>query len=77
MSRSSSSKRRHKEKIRKPQPLCGETGKHRHGSRKRALSALNELRAAAKTARRPVAVYRCGFCSGWHLTSQEQRTRPR
>jgi hypothetical protein len=52
---------------------CGDTTKLRYRSRKKALTALNYLRAHTDRSTVPCAVYRCRFCGDWHLTSQEQR----
>ncbi len=75
VSASISPKRRHADKYTAPRPVCQESGKIAYGTRKRALTALNFLRAHATVARGtlPVAAYKCRFCGEWHHTSKEQR----
>lgn len=75
MSRSDSTKRRHRVVEHNPKPVCRESGgKIIHRDRKRALGALNNVRRMPPSSGRlPVDVYRCRHCSGWHLTSQEAR----
>lgn len=75
MSRSNSPKRRRNSKPQNhPVLVCPESGrKIKYGSRKVALSALNNLRAKPRLATSPVRVYHCPFCAGWHMTSSEQR----
>jgi len=48
------------------------TGKNGYVSKKAAKRALKDARR--KGWRQMAAVYDCGLCPGWHLTSQEQRT---
>lgn len=55
--------------------LCEESGrKTRYASRKRALTALNGLRARQPAVRaKPLRVYRCPHCKDWHFTSTSDR----
>ncbi len=61
-------------------PRCPETGKVRLGERKDARLALQDCRRLSlegepdsSARRRECRAYRCGYCSGWHLTSQPAR----
>jgi hypothetical protein len=38
-----------------------------------ALSRVDAATAGAHDTQRPVRVYRCPHCRGWHLTSQARR----
>jgi hypothetical protein len=74
MSRSTSTKRRHGV-IEEGPRVCAVSHKIRYARRKRALTALNFSRAHPpnpSSDRRPVAVYACSHCGGWHLTSKAQ-----
>ncbi|HOF63410.1 MAG TPA: hypothetical protein PLL54_03825 [Dermatophilaceae bacterium] len=69
--------------ARKPHrwPICIATGKRRYGERKDAKQALWFARAQRATAEvhggscdnAVTREYRCTFCGGFHLTSQERR----
>lgn len=75
MSRSNSPKRRRQDRPHNPKVTCADSGrKITYASRKRALTAMNRLRAPdANTASSPpTAVYRCQFCRGFHLTSRQR-----
>ncbi len=53
-----------------------QAGKRRYRTPERAQVALVSARAAAVlrkgNRRREQRIYRCPFCVGWHLTSQER-----
>ena len=78
MSRSNSTKRRRNEKIEHEKLTCIRSGgKIRYPNRKRALTALNNLRAPHSNATKrtaPKRVYKCPFCGDHHLTKQEEGT---
>jgi hypothetical protein len=42
-------------------------GKVRHAKRKQALTARSQALAANPEDPRPIDVYRCGECRGWHI----------
>lgn len=46
-------------------------GKRRHTSERSAIAAAIRL----SRGNRPLRVYRCPLCKGWHLTKQEKRGR--
>lgn len=76
MSRSTSPKRRRRKPLHHDRPVCPQSGrKIKYGSRKLALSAMNDLIAKQKRGRpglrtAPNGVYRCGHCGDWHMTSK-------
>ena len=49
---------------------CKVTGKVRYDSQTQADGVLRSIRRQSEK-----HSYRCWFCRGWHLTSQEQRFR--
>jgi hypothetical protein len=76
MSRSDSTSRRRTPKPDRPKDVCRASGgKLTYPRRKQALSAMNETRARDPrgNGELPVAVYRCPWCRGWHMTSKPQR----
>lgn len=52
------------------------TGKFRYRDRIAAQLALATIDTTGPK-RRETRAYPCPACRGWHLTSQEQRTKPR
>lgn len=48
---------------------CHTTGKKRFRDEIAAKLAMSSINMDGNK-----RVYRCGFCRGWHMTSQEQRT---
>jgi hypothetical protein len=56
------------------------TGKRLWRSKAAAKRALKRVQAERQTAghdRFECAIYECPLCSGWHMTSQAQRSRAR
>lgn len=54
---------------------CQVTGRVLHASRAAALAAARDAARQAEKYRKPKlprGVYRCGFCSAWHLTSMSR-----
>lgn len=52
------------------------SGKHRYRDEIAAKLGLAEIQTRGEVrAKTPTRAYHCGLCSGWHLTSQEKRTK--
>ena len=49
------------------------TGKMRYDSYQRAARALKEKKRRKSGLSKPVKMYRCKVCSGWHLSSTKKR----
>ncbi len=56
--------------------MCAGTDKYRHASYVDAQEALGRIRRRGRKGKREARVYRCDYCSGYHLTS-EKRSRGR
>lgn len=55
---------------------CSKTGKQRYYDQLEAMIALQSTFQTDKGKRQERRFYRCPFCRGWHLTSQELRLAP-
>jgi hypothetical protein len=51
--------------------VCAVTGKHRYRDKAHALES------AVRQAARRLRIYRCPWCSGYHLTTKDHRDRRR
>lgn len=47
--------------------------KRKYENRGAALTALAEAVRSIDSGKVPIRFYRCSFCRGWHLTSQNKR----